>query len=194
MIEDALNSLASELNEYLRLKHDLTEEKALVTGLVDIEGKTAVEGENKITITLLHVEEESVLKSGVHSRQVDGQSVYANPPIHTNIYVLFSAFFASSNYGEALKYLSDVLAFFQGKYSFNRQNTPALPESIDKLLVEMYKTSFQELSHLWGMVGAKQLPSVIYKVRMLTFDQGRVTEQRPAVHGDASNAHKNEPV
>ena len=38
---------------------------------------------------------------------------------------------------------------------------------IEKLIVEMISLTFEQQNHMWGTLGAKYLPSVLYKVRML---------------------------
>ncbi|MGV2481909.1 UNVERIFIED_CONTAM: DUF4255 domain-containing protein, partial [Salmonella enterica subsp. enterica serovar Weltevreden] len=39
------------------------------------------------------------------------------------------------------------------------------------------------LSNLWSSLGAKYMPSVVYKMRMLTFDDTFVREFRPGISG-----------
>ena len=66
---------------------------------------------------------------------------------------------------------------------FTHSNTPALDNKIDKLSFEMMDLSMDALSNLWSSLGAKCMPSVVYKMRMLTFDDTFVREFRPDISG-----------
>ena len=35
----------------------------------------------------------------------------------------------------------------------------------------MYTLNFEQINHLWSILGAKYLPSVLYKVRQLTIEE-----------------------
>jgi hypothetical protein len=60
-------------------------------------------------------------------------------------------------------------------------NTPSLDKRIDKLMFEMESLGTERLNNVWATLGAKYMPSVIYKMRMLTFDDGVIREYRPSV-------------
>jgi hypothetical protein len=45
----------------------------------------------------------------------------------------------------------------------------------------MYNLSFQEQNNLWGSMGAKYVPSVLYKVRMVTIDEGSIVLEVPEI-------------
>ncbi len=54
---------------------------------------------------------------------------------------------------------------------------------IEKLVFEMASITPEQLNNIWGSLGAKYMPSVVYKVRMLTFDNNIVREYRPLITG-----------
>jgi hypothetical protein len=60
-------------------------------------------------------------------------------------------------------------------------NTPRLDPEIDKLIFEMASISPEQLNNVWGCLGAKYMPSVIYKIRMLTYNNNIIREIRPLV-------------
>jgi hypothetical protein len=39
------------------------------------------------------------------------------------------------------------------------------------MVVELYSYSFEHLYNFWSVVGEKYLPSVLYKIRILTFQE-----------------------
>jgi hypothetical protein len=50
---------------------------------------------------------------------------------------------------------------------FVQADTPELiPLNIDRLIFDLYSTSFDELNQVWSINGGKYIPSVIYKMRM----------------------------
>ena len=46
-----------------------------------------------------------------------------------------------------------------------------LPAGIDKLLFDLFNISQDQVHHLWSMLGGKYIPSVVYRLRMLTIWQ-----------------------
>lgn len=175
MIYEALTCLTNEMNDYLKLKLSATEDKIVLSGLVNPDGSMAVQGENKVLLTLVNLEKETAVKKPVTvNKAVD---------ININLYVLFSAYFGSTNYPEALRFLSFVVGFLQQKNVFTRTNTPRLDKGIYKLVVEMETLTSERLNNLWGTLGAKYIPSVLYKVRMLTYDESVLREFRPEIAG-----------
>ena len=185
MIKEALSYISEDLNQALKRRLDLKEDKVQLSNLVNPDGSLAMLEDNKVVVTLIRAEEETVIKGNDWVRSNSGTTSKGYPPVHLNLFVLFTASFYQGNYSESLKFLSEVVGFFQSKSMFNRQNSPGLDPAIDKLIAELYKSNFQELSHIWGMMGAKYLPSVIYKVRMVTIDQGQVRDQAPSISGSA---------
>jgi hypothetical protein len=47
--------------------------------------------------------------------------------------------------------------------------------------VEIENLSIAELSNLWGILGSRYLPSMVYRLRMVVIDQQQVVEQTPRV-------------
>ena len=92
-----------------------------------------------------------------------------------------AAHFGSSNYAEALKLVSATVAFFQGRPVLDHANTPELDARIDRLTLEIENLDGTALSNVWGLLGGKYLPSVLYKVRMVTLDVADVTGQQTQV-------------
>jgi hypothetical protein len=40
-----------------------------------------------------------------------------------------------------------------------------------RLIIQQYSASFEQLNHIWGTLGGRQLPSVIYKIQLIKIDQ-----------------------
>lgn len=142
--------------------------------------------ERKVILSLVNIEEEAALKNaGPIYRNVKTLN-YVNPPIYLNLYLLITAHY--EKYEDALTRLSNVIQFFQGKNSFTLKNSPPNdmllnPDTYEdiQLHVEMFSLSFEQLNHLWGSLGGKQWPSVLYKVRLVKITENRITAQGPII-------------
>lgn len=168
MIDQAVNFLKSELNTYLAGKTGESE-NVEITALIDSNG-SAVNLSNKVGATLVNVEEERMFRS--QAPQIinnGGTFTMVNPELKLNLYLLFTAH--NSIHKEALTLLSYVVQCFQVRNSFDNQRSPQLGESIEKLMVDLYSLNFEQQNQLWASLGAKYLPSVLYKVRMLIINE-----------------------
>ena len=117
----------------------------------------------------MNIEEDRMLKSPEKFTRVDDKTVQRNPNVHLNLYCLLAA--NKSKYNESLKYLSYVIQFFQFRNVFNHINDPSLDNNIDKLIMDLYTINFEQINHLWGTLGGKYFPSVLYKMRMIVIDE-----------------------
>lgn len=181
MIYACLNCLAEEMNLFFRSKLKIHEDKVIVSAIVNQDGSIAVQGENKVLITLVNIIRDTNMKRDLSG----GNSVSANTPrpICIQLYIMVSCYFSGSNYPEALRFLSFVIGFLQEKNVFDHTNTPKLDENLDKLVFEMESFEPDRLSNIWSVLGAKYMPSVLYKVRMIMFDSNKVSEYRPVISG-----------
>jgi len=134
--------------------------------------------EGKVVLTLLKLEEESTLRNIPGVRVVDNHTEYRNPPVNLNLYLLISA--NCDTYDKSLSAVSAIIRFFQGKKNFNRANTVYNrsnvafedPESFSFSL-DLYTPSFDELNNIWGCLGGRQLPSVIYRIQLIRIEGDR---------------------
>ena len=180
MIYQALLCLAEDMNEYFKNRLHIKENKFILSGIMNQDGSIAIDGENKMIITLVNVEKEAAA-SGSNSNGSLRTIANTPQPVNVNLYVLFSAYYKQGNYSEALRFLAYTIEFLQGKNVFTHSNTPGLDKGISKLSFELENTGPERLNNLWTTLGAKYMPSVLYKARMLTIDSSMIKEFRPAV-------------
>lgn len=183
MIHNVITSIAIKLDEFIKNKLSITDETVIVSSLVDIKGNLNQDIENKISIFLLHIEEERSIKNSTIK-----YSSGATPPLTINLHVMFSAYFPNFNYVEALRYVSLVIEFFQINNIFDHSNTPGLPVNANKIKTELFDISIEETSKLWGNIGANYVPSVSYKFRQLVFDGNMISEDTPVILGGKSKS------
>lgn len=169
------------MNEYLRARVRGSDDKVIISGIVNQDGTVAIAGENKVVLTLLNIEKESYGKSIGIPAPTSKVSSGAVSAVNINLLLMFSAYFSSNNYGEALRFISFVITFFQQKNVFTKQNTPALDRSIDKLVFEIENMSTERLNNVWATIGGKYMPCVMYKMRMVTLAGDAIDELRPVI-------------
>ena len=172
MIDSAVNYLASQLNQHLRRRFELSEDIVIVSNVLELDGTIAPHVNNKMLVFLVGLEKDTVPYQKGASAAVSERNVLAHPPVFLNLNLMFAGSFAGSNYSEALKFVSNTVSFFQSLPVFNRENSPDLDEKIDKLTLEIVNLDARDLSSLWGMLGGRYLPSVLYKVRMVSYAEG----------------------
>jgi hypothetical protein len=185
MLHTSLSFLTNELNEFLKLRTGTSDERVFLTS-VATESSGLKIPDKSLGLSLMNIEEERVFKDQKTSYvNKHGIAEHLNPEIKLNLYILISANFQdndSSNtddYVEGLKQLSYAISFFQSKNVFTLDNSPGMVEydtNMIKLVVELYSYSFEQLYNFWTVVGAKYLPSVLYKVRLITFQERAVLD------------------
>jgi hypothetical protein len=183
MIHNLLPVVGSELNEYLKSRFDVEEDRLVLSNLVNIDGSIAVDGMNKVVSYLANVEEETTLKATGGSQYSGGGFVSGASDINVNLTLIYSAYFSGKNYVEALKFLSGIIYFFQGKPVFNSSNTPGLSNNIEKAVFDLTSLSYHDWNMVFSMMGAKYVPSVAYRVRMLTFSSDNIEDVVPPISG-----------
>lgn len=145
-----------------------------------------------LLLSLVNVAEEFTIKNYPAARieNAAGQITYANPPLFLNLYLLLSAKF--TDYGTALRVLSEVVSIFQSKHHFTVANTgielteeeAAFSDQEQQRFrvdLELHSLTFEQLNHLWGTLGGKQYPSALYKVRVITLERTAINGRGQAI-------------
>lgn len=172
MINAVLQYLANRLNNRLRASQSLQEDLVVVSKLFESDGREAEQSINKLNLFLVNIGNDSNIRKNVFP-QFDGyRNVVPSKKVFLNLYVMVASNFKNSNYGESLKYLSKAIGFLQDHTVFDNTNCPDLPIGIEKLFVDMENLEIQELSSLWGILGGKYVPSVLYRVRAVAIGEG----------------------
>lgn len=163
MIYYCMEHLRKQLNQFLDRKYDFDEQLVVLSGVSSSEGGQPTNISNKVVLTLANIERET----SVNNKGLGGRNeLLVTVPVHLNLYVLICANFSS--YAEALKLISSAVEFYQLNPVFNKNNSPDLPDGIDKILIDIENVTPHELSNMWGTLGSNYLPSILYKVRMVT--------------------------
>ena len=183
MIDSAIAHVGAQLNQALRRSLDINEDVVEVSHLLEQDGSVVANLNNKLVLFLVNIERDGSVSSHPGRAGLPGGGLLAQgyPTVHLNLFLMVAAHFPGQNYREALKFISGALLFFQGNPVFNHQNSPDLDRRIQRLTMEIENLGLQELSHLWGVLGGKYLPSVLYKMRMISVDSGDLERLIPRV-------------
>lgn len=176
MIYEAIQIISQQLDNYLSaagLSNLVTLENV---ALFETSSENTEKLTNKVVLTLLNLEEETTLKNLPNYKVIDKTTTeYRNPPVHLNLFLLISG--NCNTYTNSLRSISKTIEFFQGKKIFTSENTIyETKEDFDvlehfKLIIELYTPTFEELNYVWGTLGGRQLPSVIYKIQLVEIDR-----------------------
>ena len=190
MIFDALALIASELNEYIKKRSHSDDQQHVFLGNIADASGAAASLNDVITITLANIEQEQHNKSQTFQRiQNDKSFYYTQPEIQLNFYIIISIRPGkdqqenNNSYVNALKRLSMVAYFFQSNPFLDQSSiqNPKVSNDLGRLTIELYTAGFEHLSYIWGIQGGHYLPSLIYKVRLITIQEGIVAKEVPVV-------------
>lgn len=191
MIDNVLKFTASEVNKYVIRKTDAALDPSItkwielgnVTRVQDGEGDgDAVDLKGKVVLSLVNIEEDKISKLPNNLVRTNDKIEYKNPKIYLNLYCLFAA--SNKDYEKALGQISLIIQFFQYynviTHKTNPSDDPKLASNVDKLIFDLITLNFEHMNHLWGTLGGKYLPSVLYKMRLITIaDDTPKAETKP---------------
>lgn len=211
MITEAVVFIRDEVRNYLKqVNAVINAQDVLLGNIASLENQTNLT--DKVIITLVNVEEESALKNSKSwsKNPLTGGIETRNPPVYLNLYLLFTATLPESvdgtdtHYQKALHRIAAIVELFQSKKVFTLQNSPAFNPPNDlqerflneiRLVPELYTLTFEQINHLWGSLGGKQSPFVMYKIRVVKV-QGLISAEAPPIEsvdleGNDWNTHSN---
>jgi hypothetical protein len=183
MIDAALGLLAGQLNLHLRRCFDLTEDLVVLSNLHEQSGALVPSVSNKLVMFLSGIERETIAHRSVDGgARTSGYASLPGPaPVYLNLLLMCAANFSGTNYPEALKCLAYTITFFQGKPVFDHSNAPEMDEGLERLVLNIENLSSSEMHSLWGIHSGRYLPSVLYRVRMVSLDAQHIARRDPLV-------------
>ena len=170
MIHEVMNLLSDKLNAYIRLKAGINEDRVRFldgTNFDPIQFPL-----DYITPIIVNIQEERTLRQKDYYEPVirNGMKTEISPEIRIKLIVVFVSRF--KQYDQGLKFLSLIIRFFQANRLIDRDGAPELSEEIDRLFVEMMTMPMSEQNDIWNALRVCYLPSVAFRVSMLTYRDG----------------------
>jgi Pvc16 N-terminal domain len=182
MLFKSLEFLKEQLNGYLDSfpSDDPPGVQRPIAKLENIAGldEAALKEADNILLTLVNISEEAALKNTPYYVKDFPNTIYRNPPVYLNLFILFTA--CLKKYDHALVLLSRVVRFFQGKSNFNSKNSVTQVKDFEKftIIMDLYSPSFEQSNYLWSTLGGKQHPFVLYKLRLVEMERESTEETR----------------
>lgn len=188
MIEQAILLLKDELQAYIKPIDSSV--NVIVDNIGLLETTKGDQLTDHIVITLVNIEEESTLKNQpALKRPLINSAIYQNPPVFLNLYVLFTCNYSGNAYHLALKRLSYVIRFLQSKTAFSAASSVS-GGAVDmsepgitglKFTMELYTLTFEQINHLWGSLGGRQVPFAMYKLRLVALTENALVREVPLI-------------
>jgi len=183
MFSHALTIVINELEEHLTTEYGAAPPLVALGNIAEGVGTNAANSgavpRDVLDFSIVNLREEKTLKNVPNQvrNDVTLRVTYENPPVFLNLHILIVA--THSNYTNALLMLSRAIRFFQFRNVFDQdsvspasltKNAPG--NALDqletfKLIFDLYSPTMEEVNHLWGTLGGKQYPFVLYTLRLL---------------------------
>ncbi|MEE6129641.1 DUF4255 domain-containing protein [Chryseobacterium arthrosphaerae] len=166
MINKVLTVLKDHLNNSGEFE-DIPGEIVVVLDDISKHDSEASGIENKVVITLVNVEEESTLKNSSRylTPQTQEEINMESTPAYLNLYAMVSA--NRSSYAKSLANISKVIEIFQTNSTLNYQDDSDDRTKDFSFRIELHSVPFEQLSYVWGLLGGKVMPSVLYKISII---------------------------
>lgn len=188
MLKDFVNHVGSDLDTYINALSSITTiVKTDIANIGDF-GTNTFSGSpgSNVFITVVRTEEESTLRNFPNNKLVQqNNGNYAIdkrfPKIHLNYYLLFSA---TLSYDMSVAAIHRIIKYFQTHKNFQF----ASDESDIHLTLELVSPTFEQINYMWGTLGGKQFPHVLYKARVseLEFTEEQLTPVVKTITGNLS--------
>ena len=178
MIAESLKTIVGLINNYVN--PGFTVEPMNLANISKFhDGDEFVDGlRDKLILSVVNIEEDRMVKSPENFVKVNQVIRYKNPALHFNLTLLIAA---THEYEIALRMLEKVIRFFQRKNVFTPSDTPQLDNRIDKLIFDLMNLNLEQVHQLWTTLGGHYMPSVVFKMRMLTIDEEFFTMEAPPI-------------
>jgi len=184
MVSHALTIVANEMQRHFNEAYSVPITPSVVALGNIAEGfatGTGTQGvpRDMLVMSVVNVREENALKNlpNVVRDDVTLRVTYENQPYFLNLTTM--VFATHTVYTSAWLVLSRALRFFQSNHVFTHENvnplsitqnapTNALDQLEEfKLIFDLYSASMEEVNHLWGTLGGKQYPFVLFNMRLV---------------------------
>ncbi|MBD2604444.1 DUF4255 domain-containing protein [Scytonema hofmannii FACHB-248] len=191
MIFDAMRLIQVGLQRYiLELEPELSLGQIVLIdniGMAEELGGSNNQLNGHVVMSLVNLQEETTLKNVSHYRLENGRTIYQNPPVNLNLFILFSSL--HNQYETALRLLSRVVEFFQSQQEISFTSTPvngSISHNV-RVIPDLYSLTFEQVNHLWGSLGGKQVPFVLYRARLVAIEAQKRQAESEVISGISMN-------
>jgi hypothetical protein len=169
LICDALTLVTDHLNVCCKQHFELNDDMVVVSELNHVSEQYLLVN-NKLIVALINIEKDT--SSLKHTSIATANKTLLRPPLQFSLTLVLAANFESSQYKLGLKILSECVQFLDVNPLIKREKGLNQSNTIEKLTIVIENLSLSESCQLWAGMGRPYLPSVIYKVQVIGFDNG----------------------
>lgn len=147
------------------------------------DGDEFLDSTSPIILSVINIEEDRLAKTPnlyIKKENPRGIDKLKNPTQHFTTSVLFTAYNkvqTNDKYLDGISKLEHVIRCFQEQHVFYINGTTEvdpLTQVHTKLILDLESLKINELNQLWSMLGNKYMPSVLYKMRMISIQNENV--------------------
>lgn len=172
MIQYALKAIEDDVNAFFKQRRGNSMDTMVLSSLSGAQEGNSPSSENKIYLFLTRISEEFNVPTNGYRRTSSGEMQQVNEPAHLCLHIMLAAVF--KDYPTGLQVLSEVIGYLNGKLLFTRDNTPSMHKDLERFVLKMVTLDYSQQSLLWGTLGAKYSPSVIYSLRLLSVGEPKI--------------------
>lgn len=186
MFDLFIKFLKKDINAFISKKKGVNDDFVLFTNLNNIiENRGSID--NKIIISIVGIEEEKLLKSPDNYVATQTEVTYKKPPVWLNLVCVFTYFTASNENYDGIDLLAHVVQYFQSRPRIDKTSavvTANFPSSLEAIRAELVSLNFEQSNYLWGLLGGKYHPSVVYRFKSIQVDNLDLTPGGPPIQKD----------
>ncbi len=180
MIQKALQFTSTVLDQFLKNRFGLDDDKTLINTVIEGDGSVPIINQNRVVISLINLQRETLKPFYVRNQRLsNGGFAQMTPSERYNLDLLVTSNF--DDYSETLKFLDAIIFFFQTNPAIDSSIYSTLPYGIQKLEFELESLDYHRMHNLWNAMGAKYRPSVIYRTRLVNMLSDQVNGFNTAV-------------
>lgn len=174
-----INTIFTQLQKYLEIRFAQCGHPADWKVVCDALPKDDSLNSKGLVLTLLRVEQETSHKQQVSYRKEASKTYKVNPDICLNLYVLASAH--ASTYNTSLHMISETMRILNSDLdpdtdpapdsksrSYDTEEFKSVCKFMETLSIEIQNQTVEQCNSMWQTLGHTVVPSVLYKVRMVT--------------------------
>ncbi len=179
MIHHAMTAIVEDVNASFRARRGDSVDTVILSSLSGGQDASSPASENKVFLFLTRIYEEHNVSTSSMRKTPNGAFQHVGEPAFLNLHIVLAAVF--KHYPTGLQVLSDVIGYLNGKLVFTRENTPSMAPGLERFILKMVTLDYSQQSLLWGTLGAKYYPSVMYSMRLLTVGDPQIKSTLPAI-------------
>ena len=163
MIDVILSGLVEQVNTYLKQQFNLNEDIVVLSPIILSDGSVPQGTANKVVVMLTNISVDESQKNVYHPTR----NPNTNPLPFLEYSFIAAAHFEAVNYAIGLKSIFAIAEYFSSSAGHDSQEVAKRDSRMLELNVKMLHQTDDQLATLWSRIGAKYMPSLLYKIQVI---------------------------